>query len=183
MKNLRSIFLLLFVSAITFTACEEDDSVQPSAPAANNGGATQTDTTQADTTGKPMGDQFWLGSGTVKCTPYTKNFTRVIGLLSINTEKCYQEFGRPNFTFNFYNSSFGAGTYNIVPSGTSSTATDVVFSMFGYNGKTYSGVSGNVTVTKSTIDSTKLVLEWDKINLYSITDSSNHTFTGRIENF
>lgn len=184
MKNLRSIFSALFISAICFTACEEDDSTQPSTPGTITGGGTN----PTDTSGTPVGDQFWLGNGAVKCIPFSKNFTGFINLLSINTDKCYQEFVRPNFTFDFMNTSssftFGAGTYNIVADFASQTNDmDVIFSMSGYNSKQYSAVSGTMIVTKSQTDSTKWNLEWDKINLYSETDRANHTFTGRIEDF
>ena len=95
---------------------------------------------------------------------------------------------RPNFTFDFVNSgssfTFGAGTYNIIPNGTTASVdTDVVFSMSGYNNKSYTGISGTVNITKSTSDSTKWVAEWNQINIYSSTDSANYTFSGRIDNF
>ena len=184
MKNLKTLTLLLLVAALSFASCEEDDSTEPAAPAANNNGTNN----PTDTTSVPMPDQFWLGTGAVKCTPYTKGFTGFINLLSVNTEKCYQESVRPNFTFDFVNSgssfTFGAGTYNIIPNGTTASVdTDVVFSMSGYNNKSYTGVSGTVNITKSTSDSTKWVAEWNQINIYSSTDSANYTFSGRIDNF
>lgn len=181
MKTIKPLLVIAAISLFTFSACDKDDSVQPATPTTNNGGNT-------DTTSSPNADQFWLGNGAVKCTPYTKQFTQTINLLSINTEKCYQEFVRPNFTFDFPNSIgssfvFGVGTYNIVQDFASQGNTDVLFNMSGYNDMKYKGVSGTVTVSKLATDTSIWTVEWTNINLYSEDDSSNYTFTGRIEGF
>lgn len=181
MKNIKFYIGVLAIVSLAFIACEKDDSgsTEPQTQNNSNGGGNMNDTTQT-----PVGDQFWLGNGSVKCTPFTKTLNATINLLSVNTEKCYGESVRPNFTFDFPNgANLRTGTYYVInqSGGGAMTDSSVSFYMSGYNNLQYNGVSGEVNVSVNSSDASKLDFTWDKINIYSPDDSMNYIFTGRID--
>jgi len=178
MKKLGQLGLLLSFLAIGFTSCEKEDTTPPVVP------VTPTDTTKKDTTVAPVGTQFWIGDGSVKCTPYTLNFNTTVSLLNINTEKCYNESFRPNVAFYFNTATFGVGNFTVVEKNTQNLGpNEVTLTISQYNFKNYKGTGGTVVISKYAADTSKWVATFDKLDLFSSTDSMNYTFTGRVENF
>lgn len=183
MKKLvkKTVRITLFFSclAIGFISCDKEEDTKPTTPV-----ITPIDTTKKDTTAAPQGTQFWTGDGSVKCTPYTLNFTPIVSLLSINTEKCYNETYRPNIAFSFDTGSFGVGSFTVVQKNSQNLGpNEVTLTISQYNYKNYKGTGGTVVISKYAADTSKWVATFNKLDLFSSTDSMNYTFTGRIENF
>lgn len=144
----------------------------------NTGGATGGGTTSTQS-------EYWFSDDNIKCTPYSANPSiNNQGILSVVSNPCQSSSAKLDGYFK-YGTRPVAGTYNIHDAGTSVgntfsfAADEFQLIFYSHDSKNWYSQSGQVTLSTSVADSTKLDLTWSNVVMIAA-DSSSVNFSGTL---
>lgn len=159
-------YVLILLAICLFISCEEDeDNSIPITTSVNTGN---------------QKDEFWLGSGDMKCSPIAKRYIAALNKVEVVTERCNNQNSNPRFIFIFGKPYLEAGSYAVTQELSANlSAFEVKVDLLNYDSKNYVGNVGFVSVSRSSSDSSEFKVGFSQLNLYSNTDRMNYKLTGQ----
>ena len=187
---MKKILLSAAVLAITFVACDKDETTpvtNTTSGTATTGTTTSTTGTTTSTTGSTATkSSYTFSDDGIECTPFSSNPSiNAQGILSVVSNPCQDSGGKLDGYFK-YNNRPSTGTYTIVgtagtfPNSFSLSDSEYSFLFYNHAGTTWYATSGTVTLTASSGDSTKLDMNWKDVTMTSADGSKTVKFSGTL---
>lgn len=171
--------MTLLAIAITLIACEKEDEQPTNNNTNNNGDGNNPDPTTE------FNNSYQFSDDMKTCYPLFEPSLPANGILSIISQPCSKSGSKFDGYFKF-NTSPKPGTYQIAgtvgvfPVATQLGTDQFAIVFYGHGESTLYSVGGTVELTKNTLDTNKLDLNWKDVDMAFEHDSSIIQFSGNL---